>query len=591
METKDIKYTWDTSALYKNNEEWKADTQKITEIANSIEKYHGKIYDSPENLLNVLKLQDEAGMLMERTYVYSSCKFHPDMSNGENKNLVETIQNVANSFSEKLAFLEPELMSETTQKFDEFSAALPELKVYKKYMDDLFVQKPHILDEKSEALLVRMGDLAGSFDKIYDDLTVNDTEYEEIDAPNGEKMVVNDANYGKAIIDSNRNFRKSFFETLMATYGKHINTISSNYYSAVKGNVYLAKSRNYKSAREKALSTNFVPEKVYDNLISTVRKGVAPLQEYVDFRKEQLHIDDFHFYDFFVPVVEDIDKKYTYEEAAELTIEATKILGEDYTELVKRSFDERWTDVYPGKNKRSGAYSTGAYGVHPYMLLNYNETLDNVFTLAHEMGHSMHTYFSSHAQPYRYADYSIFCAEVASTTNEMLLYHYLLDHAKTVEEKKLLLSKHLDDIRSTFYRQTMFADFEYQTHSLVEKGEALLPDTLCEIHRKLNEDYYGKDFVADKYISYEWARIPHFYTAFYVYQYATGISAAIAISRRILKEGKPAVDDYRKFLASGSSNNPIELLKIAGVDMSTEKPINDTIEEFKETLKELKSLF
>ncbi len=591
MDKKDVQYSWDTSALYKSVEDWKKDVQKITDIANKIEEYHGKIFSSASNLLKVLNLEDEVGILIDRAYVFASCKFHPDMSKGENKNLVETIQNTVNAFSEKVSFVVPEIMSESIEKFNEFVNEMPELKVYTKSMNDLFVQKPHILDEKSEALLVRMGDLAGSFDKIYDDLTVNDTEYKEIETPNGEKVVVNDANYGNALLNTDRNYRKKYFETLLGTYGKHINIISSNYYSSVKGDVYLAKSRNYNSAREKALAVNFVPESVYDNLINTVKKGTTPLQDYVKFRKEQLNIDDFYFYDFFVPIVKDIDKKYSYEEGMELTIEATRILGEDYTELVKKSFTERWTDVFPRKNKRTGAYSTSAYGVHPYMLLNYDETLDDVFTLAHEMGHSMHSYFSNSTQPYVYANYSIFCAEVASTTNEMLLYHYLLERAASVDEKKLLLSKHLDDIRSTFYRQTMFADFEHQTHTLVEKGEALLPETLCSIHKKLNEDYYGKDFIADEFISYEWARIPHFYSNFYVYQYATGISAAIAISRRILKEGKPAVDDYRKFLSSGSSDTPIELLKIAGVDMSTEKPINDTIDEFNETLKELMSLY
>lgn len=330
-----------------------------------------------------------------------------------------------------------------------------------------------------------------------------------------------------------------------------MNTISSNYSAAVRAKVYLAKSRKYPSARASALADNFVPEEVYDNLIENVRAGVGPLQDYVSLRKKILGIPDFHFYDFFVPIVPDVDRSYSYEEGKELVLKAAAILGEDYTTVMKRAVNERWIDVLPGKNKRTGAYSNSCYDEHPYMLLNYTDTLEDVFTLIHELGHSMHSYFSNQNQPVLDADYSIFCAEVASTTNEMLLYHYLLERAETKEQKTLLLAKHLDDIRSTFYRQTMFADFENQTHKLAEAGEPLTPTVLCGIHQKLNADYYGPEFVADPIISWEWARIPHFYRNFYVYQYATGISAAIAISRRILSEGQPAVDDYRKFLATG----------------------------------------
>ena len=367
-----------------------------------------------------------------------------------------------------------------------------------------------------------------------------------------------------------------------------LNTIASTYSYNVKTDVVGARIRKYSSARAAALSGDNIPEEVYDNLIQTVRANTKPLQDYVSLRKQILGIEDFHFYDFFVPIVKDVAREYPYDEGKEIVLKATAVLGEDYNEIMRHGVDDRWIDIYPGKNKMTGAYSTGAYGFHPYMLLNYDNTLEDVFTLGHELGHSMHTYFSQKNQPYLYSDYSIFCAEVASTTNEMLLFHDLLQKAQTDEERALLLSKHLDDIRSTFYRQTMFADFEYQTHKLAEEGAPLLPSTLCEIHRKLNADYYGPEFAADDTISYEWARIPHFYRNFYVYQYATGITAAIAISRRIRELGQPAVDDYRKFLASGSSAHPIELLKIAGVDMASPQPVLDTVADFAETLAELK---
>ena len=446
------------------------------------------------------------------------------------------------------------------------------------------------LDERSEQMLVRMQDIHSSFKKIYTDLRVNDTKSEEIADSQGNKLVVSDATYSAAMEHPDRAFRKEFFEKLLGTYGGYINTLSSNYYALVKTNVYIAKSRGYCSARNQSLSENFIPEEVYDNLLATVRANTEPFQRYISLRNRVLGLDKSYMYDLFLPIVPDSTKKYSFDEAYELMLKATTILGEDYTALVKRSHEERWCDVYPKQGKVTGAYSTGAYAVHPYMLLNYNGTLDDVFTLLHETGHSMHSYYSDHTQPFIYSDYTLFCAEVASTTNEMLLYHYLLDHAQTKEEKAVLLSKHLNDIRSTFYRQTMFADFENQTHKMVEAGQPLLPDVLCEIHRKINEDYYGPDFVADRFISYEWARIPHFYRAFYVYQYATGISAAVAIANRIRRLGQPAIEDYKNFLRSGSSDHPIELLKIAGVDMASPQPILDIIEDFNQTLKQLEEL-
>ena len=474
--------------------------------------------------------------------------------------------------------------------FNAYCKEEPELERYRHLAEDIFSRKEHVLDTNGEEILSRMNDLAGTYGDIYDDLTVNDTEYPTIDGSDGEKVGVTEAGYGSALLSPDRDFRKRYFEALLGTYGKHMNTISSNYSAAVRAKVYLAKSRKYPSARASALADNFVPEEVYDNLIENVRAGVGPLQDYVSLRKKILGIPDFHFYDFFVPIVPDVDRSYSYEEGKELVLKAAAILGEDYTTVMKRAVNERWIDVLPGKNKRTGAYSNSCYDEHPYMLLNYTDTLEDVFTLIHELGHSMHSYFSNQNQPVLDADYSIFCAEVASTTNEMLLYHYLLERAETKEQKTLLLAKHLDDIRSTFYRQTMFADFENQTHKLAEAGEPLTPTVLCGIHQKLNADYYGPEFVADQTISWEWARIPHFYRNFYVYQYATGISAAIAISRRILSEGQPAVDDYRKFLATGGSGHPIDLLRIAGVDMASPKPIQDTIADFSETLAQLKAL-
>lgn len=339
-----------------------------------------------------------------------------------------------------------------------------------------------------------------------------------------------------------------------------------------------------------ALSGNHVGEEVYDNLIATVREHTAPLQEYVALRKQVLGLDEVCFYDLFVPLVEGVDRRYTYEEAQELVLKATSVLGEDYTAVLKEAFDNRWIDVYPAKNKATGAYAIDAYGYHPYSLLNFTGTLNDVFTIAHELGHVMHSYYSNANQPYVYADYCIFTAEVASTVNEQLLFDHLYKNSTSEQEKALLLCNQLDNIRSTLYRQTLFADFENETHKMVEKGLPLLPDTLCQMYKGLYEIYHGQDFVIDDTLSYEWARIPHFYRAFYVYQYATGISAAVSIAKGILSGDEAAVRNYRTFLTKGGSDYPIELLKIAGVDMARPQPIIDTLNDFQTMLDELKPL-
>lgn len=586
----DLQMTWNTEDLFPTPEAWDKAMEQLKGLIDELAARRGHFAGSAAELLRSAKLYEDSKIRFRRLALYASCNFDQDMSNGAAKERWGRFLNLNASMEERMAFLVPELMQYDMGTFNAYCKEEPELERYRHLAEDIFSRKEHVLDTNGEEILSRMNDLAGTYGDIYDDLTVNDTEYPTIDGSDGEKVGVTEAGYGSALLSPDRDFRKRYFEALLGTYGKHMNTISSNYSAAVRAKVYLAKSRKYPSARASALADNFVPEEVYDNLIENVRAGVGPLQDYVSLRKKILGISDFHFYDFFVPIVPDVDRSYSYEEGKELVLKAAAILGEDYTTVMKRAVNERWIDVLPGKNKRTGAYSNSCYDEHPYMLLNYTDTLEDVFTLIHELGHSMHSYFSNQNQPVLDADYSIFCAEVASTTNEMLLYHYLLERAETKEQKTLLLAKHLDDIRSTFYRQTMFADFENQTHKLAEAGEPLTPTVLCGIHQKLNADYYGPEFVADPIISWEWARIPHFYRNFYVYQYATGISAAIAISRRILSEGQPAVDDYRKFLTTGGSGHPIDLLRIAGVDMASPKPIQDTIADFSETLAQLKAL-
>lgn len=581
---------WSLREMFPADEDWNREMEQASEVAKALAGRKGHLAENAEALAETARLYLELEEKLYRLMVFANSNFDQNMADPAAKKLYETAQNQSTAIGEALSFMAPELMQYSMEDFNRYCEEKPELKEFAHFAEDFFARKEHILSDEMETLLVRMNDMGESFSKVFEDLTVNDMEFPMIQTLEGESIRANEANYAMALENPDPAFRRDYYKGLLGTYQKHINTLTSIHYGSVKNDCFTAKSRKYASARAAALFANHIPETVYDNLLETVRANVKPLHEYVAFRKERLGLDTLYFSDLFVPLVQESARKYTYEEAQKLVLDAVSVLGEDYTALIQKAFDERWIDVYPREAKRTGAYSTGAYKCKPYVLLNFTGTLDDVFTLAHELGHSLHTWFSNENQPLLYSGYSIFCAEVASTLNEQLLSRWLFEHSTSKEEKALLLCKRLDDIRSTFYRQTMFADFEYQTHKLVEAGEPLVPETLCGIHRKLNEDYYGPELTVDDYLSCEWARIPHFYSAFYVYQYATGIAASTAIAHRIFTEGASAVADYRKFLTTGGSGHPIDLLKIAGVDMASPKPVLDTIETFRTTLQELKAL-
>lgn len=581
---------WSLREMFPADEDWNREMEQASEVAKALAGRKGHLAENAEALAETARLYLELEEKLYRLMVFANSNFDQNMADPAAKKLYETAQNQSTAIGEALSFMAPELMQYSMEDFHRYCEEKPELKEFAHFAEDFFARKEHILSDEMETLLVRMNDMGESFSKVFEDLTVNDMEFPMIQTLEGESIRANEANYAMALENPDPAFRRDYYKGLLGTYQKHINTLTSIHYGSVKNDCFTAKSRKYASARAAALFANHIPETVYDNLLETVRANVEPLHEYVAFRKERLGLDTLYFSDLFVPLVQESARKYTYEEAQKLVLDAVSVLGEDYTALIQKAFDERWIDVYPREAKRTGAYSTGAYKCKPYVLLNFTGTLDDVFTLAHELGHSLHTWFSNENQPLLYSGYSIFCAEVASTLNEQLLSRWLFEHSTSKEEKALLLCKRLDDIRSTFYRQTMFADFEYQTHKLVEAGEPLVPETLCGIHRKLNEDYYGPELTVDDYLSCEWARIPHFYSAFYVYQYATGIAASTAIAHRIFTEGASAVADYRKFLTTGGSGHPIDLLKIAGVDMASPKPVLDTIETFRTTLQELKAL-
>lgn len=582
--------TWDLSHMFKDTDAWRTCLKEAQDLTKTMAAMKGTITKSAANLYQALQYDDTLGEKITALFVYAKTFFDEDMSNPEAKDIYETADSAYTAIAEELSFFEPELLELTPEIFADYVAQKPELKLYDFLMEGLFEKKEHIFTPQIEEILGKMGSLGNSFEKIYDDLGVNDIQYPVMKTPEGEDIEVNNNNYQVALLHTDAAFRAEFFKKLLGVYKQHINTITSTYYGSVKNDVFIAKSRKYSSSRAMALSENQIPEEVYDNLIATVRNNVKPLQDYVTLRKEVLGLSDIHFSDLFVPIVPGTDRTYTFEEAKDIVMDATSLLGSDYTDVLKEAFSNRWVDVYPGKNKATGAYAIHAYGHHPYAMLNFTGTLNDVFTIAHELGHAMHSYFSITNQPYVYSDYCIFTAEVASTVNEQFLFHHLYKNSTSDAEKALLLCNQLDNIRSTLYRQTLFADFEHMTHKMVEQGQPLLPGVLCDEYRKLYEIYHGTDFVIDNELTYEWARIPHFYRAFYVYQYATGISAAVSISRKIL-EGQPdAVKNYRHFLTCGGSDYPINLLKIAGVDMASPKPIEDTLNYFAETLEELKKV-
>jgi len=582
--------TWDLTHLFLSADHWKKELEYAKTLTDQLAQMQDTLLKDAQNLYVALQLNDTLGEKLTALAVYAKMYFDQNMSNPEAKDIYETIDLAFTEINEKLSFFEPELLNLSETVWQDFMLIEPNLKLYDFSIKNLLEKKEHIFTQQIEEILTKMGALGNSFEKIYDDLTVNDIIYPEITTPEGEVIIADHNNYAIALAHPDHNFRQLYFEKLLGVYKAYINSISSVYYGSVKNDCFQAKSRHYQSAREMNLSGLHIPEDVYDNLITTVRNHTAPLQDYVTFRKEKLGLNEIHFSDLFVPLVQDSDRKYTYEEAQEIVLKALSVLGEDYVAVLKEAFANRWVDVYPATNKATGAYAISAYGYHPYSLLNFTGTLSDVFTIAHEMGHVMHSYYSNLNQPYIYADYCIFTAEVASTVNEQLLFDYLYKNSTSDEEKAILLASQLDNIRSTLYRQTLFADFENITHTQVEQGQPLLPNKMCQTYGELYKIYHGDDFVIDELLTYEWARIPHFYRAFYVYQYSTGISAAVSIAQGILSEKESAVENYRSFLTKGGSDYPIELLKIAGVDMASPKPIEDTIQYFANLLDELKSI-
>ena len=582
------KYLWQIEDMYADNAAWQKEYDEVNASVASLGEYAGKLGDK-EEFLKFNRLNDEIMKKIEKIYTYAHMMADSDSGSSENCRLIALAQRLYVYFSTTTAFTVPEILSLSDEKINEYIND-PDLKDYDYQLKTLLKSKQHVLSRDLEEMLSGVSEVTSSFMEIFQkldnvDLPLKPVEYK------GKEYPLSHGYYSMYMQSPDREFRKEVYNTYYAAYGSVLNTLTSIYYGNVKNDVFFAKAKKYDGCLEMALSNEDVDKHVYENLLEAVNKGLPALHEYIAAKKKALDIDgDMYMYDMYVPVVEDADMKLKYDDAYDYVIKALAPLGKDYQNLLKKAHDERWIDVYETEGKRSGAYSTGCYLSYPYVLLNYTETTHDVFTIAHEMGHSIHTYFSSANQPYAKADYKIFVAEVASTVNEVLLHRYILNNVKDEKVKKYILSYFLEMIRTTLFRQTQFAEFEYEAHNLAFNGEPLTKDTLNKLYGDLNKKYYGEAVVTDDNISTEWARIPHFYTSFYVYKYATGITSALAIADRILTEGEPAVKDYFKFLSSGSSDSPVELLKIAGVDLNKPQVFEKAMNMFKEYLDEFNKL-
>lgn len=582
--------TWKSEDMYANVDAWKADLEKVKQMAEKLVSYQGHMGESAKNLYEAMQLDDEISRIAGKAYSYASRCSDVDTTNTENQALVMQINTLIVSVGEKSAFMTPEILAIPEEKWEQFYKDEPKLEIFRNAFKNVLRRKNHMLSAELERLLASAGDVTDTAENTFSMFNNADITFPEITGEDGEKIRLTHGRYISFLESSDRRVREEAFKAMYDTYKSFRNTLAATYAGKLKAHWFYAKARKYNSCLEAAVDRTNVPASVYYNLIETVHQNLDKLHRYAALRKKLLGVDELHMYDLYTPLVKEANVKIPFEKAKETVYEALAPLGEDYRAVIKEGFENRWIDVYENEGKRSGAYSAGVYGVHPYVLLNHDETLDSMFTLAHEMGHAMHSYLSNKTQPHVDSHYVIFVAEVASTCNEVLLMEHLLKNTTDKVQRAYLINHFLESFRGTVYRQTMFAEFELLTHQMCECGESLTPDALSSLYYDLNKKYFGDNMVVDEDIAMEWARIPHFYYNFYVYQYATGFSAAVALANRILKEGQPAVEDYLKFLSGGRSKSPIDLLKIAGVDMNTPKPVNDGLEMFGRLLDEMEEL-
>lgn len=585
-----VEFTWNLEDLYATDDAWLEHLQELQNTVNELAPaYKGRLAESAKTLLDYLKKQDELDLAISRLANYAMRKSDQDSTVAKYQDFVGKVMSFFVNVGSLFAYATPELIAMEEETLNKFYEEEPDLCLYKLALDRIRRDKEHILSEKEEAIMAAAGQLKNAPDNIYGMFENADIKFPNAIDSAGKEYPLTNGSYIPLVQSEDRELRRSAFNNLYRTFEQFKNTLAALYDAEVKGRIFTAKMRKYPSTLEAALSRNEVPVSVYKNLIDAVHANMHYMHKYMRLRKKLMGVDELHMYDIYTSIVPEADVKVSYEEAKSNTLEATKVLGEEYQEMLKEGFANRWIDVYENTGKRSGAYSAGARP-HPYVLLNFKETLDSEFTLAHEMGHALHSYLSKKYQPTCYSDYVIFVAEVASTCNEALLMQYLLGKTTDKKQRAYLINYFLEQFRTTLYRQTMFAEFEMLTNEMAERGEGLTADALCALYHKLNAEYYGDDVVIDREIDFEWERIPHFYYNFYVFQYATGFSAAIALSQKILNEGENAVKDYIKFLSGGCHTDPISLLKIAGVDMNSPEPVANALKLFGELIDEMDEL-
>ena len=580
---------WAIHDIYATDELWEADLQKAKALIPTVSAFAGKLGGSAQKLLDYMKLTEEIAVLADALGNYAMRRSDEDARVSKYQAMVGSLMSTYVALEAASSFSTPEIMAISDETMEKFYAELPELERYRRYLNNIRRRRAHVLTPAEEKLLAAAGEMANAPDTIYGMFNDADVTFPDAIDSEGNHHPLSQGTYISYMESSDRALRKSAFENLYRTYGSYKNTISAILSAQVKQLQFFADARKYSSAMEASLDATNVPTTVYTNLIEAVHKNMDKMYRYVTLRKKLLGVDELHMYDIYTPLVEDVAKKASFDEAKQTVYDALAPLGEEYRKVLKQGFDSRWIDIYENAGKRSGAYSAGAR-VHPFVLLNYTGTLDSQFTLAHEMGHAMHSYLSNHTQTPLDADYVIFVAEVASTCNEALLMEYLLGKTTDKKERAYLINHFLEQFRTTLYRQTMFAEFELNIGKMAQEGTSLTPDVLNAEYRRLNRLYFGEEVVLDDEIDMEWMRIPHFYYNYYVFQYATGYAAAIALSRRILREGESAVKDYLGFLSGGCSKSPIDLLRGAGVDMSTTAPVEEALKLFDELIGEMEQL-
>jgi oligoendopeptidase F len=586
------KYKWNLTDIYKTDEDWEKDFSWIEENLNKYTRFDGTLSSTAQNLLDCFKFDEEIANKLERLYLYSMLAKDSDMSVSKYQGMDDRIKSLYAKVMTFTSFIKPELLKIDKSKLLGMINSLPELHIYKHSIDDLLRFKDHTLDKEKEELLAMAGEIAQVPYNAYSIFTNVDLKFSKVIDDKGNDVEISHARFYSALYSKDRSYRERAFKSYLTAFKDNANSISTLFNGNLKANIFFAMARKYSSAREAALHKNNIPVSVYDNLVEAVNKNFEPMYRWASLKKKLLGVTELHPYDTYVTLFEqDSEKKYTYEDAKQIVLNSLKIMGNDYLDTINKAFNNRWIDVFETRAKRSGAYSSGTtYGVHPYVLLNWSDMLNDVFTLAHEMGHNMHSYYTGLNQPFVYANYSIFLAEVASTFNENLLLDYLIENSNSKQEKLYLLEKYLNNITTTVYRQVMFAEFESLTHRKIEAGEALTPEILCDLYKNLFQKYWGPVMVIDEEETYTWARVPHFYYNFYVFQYATGFAASEALANKVKAEGKPAVEKYLAFLKAGSSNYPIKVLEEAGVNMNSLSPILAVTNKMNKLIDEMEKL-